>query len=418
MPSRLAPCCLLCLALLLGCGAQAQADGPPADQGGAALLAQAQEGIYQALVALDQRVARAAADLGPVGLDGPRARQILRDLGRPGQVVVNACLVDPQGRILAVEPASYGPALVGQDISGQEQVQKLKASGQPVLSRLMPMLEGFEAADLEYPVFSPQGQALGSVSLLLRPSLLLEQVIRPLTRGTPYEIWAMETNGRILYDSDYDEVGLSLFEDAVYQAYPTLLALGRRMAQEESGQGAYTYLDQTGGQAVIKDCLWTSVDLHGTWWRLALTRLRPGSQTQAPLRRGSAEQERDELVQAMETLGQDPALAQVLAKQDWAAGRRLLAARFQGRRGFYCVQVCDAQGRVRMGYPAALSLEGHDFSQDDSAPAQRFYELIRKGQPASVEMPLLDGRQGLFIMRPVRQGGSYRGMIYILRIRS
>ena len=61
-------------------------------------------------------------------------------------------------------------------------------------------VEGFDAADAEYPVIAPDGRFIGSVSLLFKPETFLENILHPLVRGLPVDIWVMEPGGRILFD--------------------------------------------------------------------------------------------------------------------------------------------------------------------------------------------------------------------------
>lgn len=53
-------------------------------------------------------------------------------------------------------------------------------------------VEGYDAVDAEYPVFNPEGKFIGSVSVLFKPEKLLGDIVKPLVKGLPLDIWAMK----------------------------------------------------------------------------------------------------------------------------------------------------------------------------------------------------------------------------------
>lgn len=238
--------------------------------------AQALEGEFQRL---DAGLQRAAQALGRAGLTGEKARAALAELCGGFDDAVDCAAVDPAGRMVTIEPAAYRPH-EGADIGAQEQVRRLRETGKPVLSRVFTAVEGFPAVDAEYPVVTPEGRFLGSVSLLFRPERLLGRVVVPLVEGAAPEkggraIWAMEENGHILYDVDTAQVGLNLFTSPLYRPYPGLVELGRRIARLPAGEGAYAFLRESRGrEAVTKRAFWQSVSLYGTSWRLVAVEIQ------------------------------------------------------------------------------------------------------------------------------------------------
>lgn len=257
----------LCIMAMGAAPAPAQEDQFAARMAALRALAQAR------LDHLDRSLERAAQGLAQSGPTGPAARRVLEELLRACPEALDVAAVDGAGRMVTMEPAAYRH-LEGADISQQEHMLRLKAGGQPVMSQVFRTVEQVEAVDLERPVPGPDGRPLGSVSLLFRPDALLSQVVEGLAagQGQAPEVWAMDLQGRIIYDQDPQEVDRNLFSDPLYQAYPELVALGRHMQARPAGQGGYSFLAQGGDKVVSKQCLWDSVGLHGTWWRLALTR--------------------------------------------------------------------------------------------------------------------------------------------------
>jgi hypothetical protein len=224
------------------------------------------------LESLDGNLARAARDLAKSGgLASPEAREALRALLKSCPQAIDVCTVDLRGRMVAIEPDAYHQ-LEGSDISGQEQLKRLWQSKSPVMSQVLRTVEGIEAVDMEHPVLDGNGDLLGSVSVLFKPEEVLAAAWSKAKTQPALEPWAMDAAGRVIYDQDKHEVDRLLFSDPLYQGFPGLLALGRRMLAEPSGEGEYSFPAQGKHLALTKDCAWTTVELHGVWWRLALAR--------------------------------------------------------------------------------------------------------------------------------------------------
>jgi hypothetical protein len=260
---------LLALVLLLP-GIALSADRSPSEL--PSLLTALRREITTAWRKLDTDLALAAHELAKVGLAGPEARTILRQLCQGNPVAVDCATVDRTGRMLTLEPEAYR-AFEGADISGQEQIVRLHRTKRPVVSRVIHAVEGFDAIDLEHPVLSAQRQLLGSVSLLLKPEALLAGIVSSVMRDDPTHLWVMQTDSRMLYvfDSTRRDNGLSQSSDG-----PTLQRmgmLGRQIVRKRSGSG--TYVVPTGGTlgSVRRQVFWTTVTLHGTEWRLVASPL-------------------------------------------------------------------------------------------------------------------------------------------------
>ena len=214
-------------------------------------------------------LALAAGELGKTGLAGEGAARILKDLCAANPQAVDCATIDAKGIMATVEPGEY-KNFEGENISSQEQIIELHRTNKPVLSRVFRSVEGFEAVDLEYPVFAPDGQLTGSVSLLLRPEFFLSSIIAQAAQRSPVEAWLMQTDGRILYDREREEIGRMLFSDPLYKPFPGLLEIGRKIASDETGSGSYEFLGLGLEKPVKKTAFWTSVGIHGTRWRLVV----------------------------------------------------------------------------------------------------------------------------------------------------
>ena len=250
----------------------------PGGSGGGepAELSAASGDIQAALDRLDGDLAAAAKKLAVTGLDTPAARDVLRRLAAAHPDVVDFSTVSATGVMLAVEPQAYSSA-EGSDISGQEQIVRLHKTLRPVLSKTFLAVEGFAAVDLEWPVSGDDGSLAGSVSALLQTDAFIGDIVDQVTLQADVDkLWAMDTDGLILYDPDAEQAGTNLFLDPMYQPYTDLLALGREIARRPTGSGSYEFLAKGSTTPIVKDATWDSVGLHGTQWRIVAALVAAG----------------------------------------------------------------------------------------------------------------------------------------------
>ena len=238
------------------------------------ILNEVQRNVRHEMKLLDQDLAAAAKELSGLDLAGSRAHTVLTELLQDRPYLVDAGTMGRSANIAAIEPAAYY-AYEGSDISGQEHIIRSFLTLKPVLSENFQAVEGFEAAVMHHPVFSPSNEIAGAVWALFKPEILLESIISPAVRNTSFTVWVTQTNGRVIYDEDAVEIGKNLFIDPLYQPYPKLVALCREIVDEATGTGQYEFLDTGLNQTVKKEAIWSTFALHGTEWRLVLIQVVP-----------------------------------------------------------------------------------------------------------------------------------------------
>ncbi|MCM2465515.1 cache domain-containing protein [Methanoculleus oceani] len=277
MSSQLHPWIVAALAVLAiacaGCAApdqSATATASATDGDAAALLIRLQSEITAALEGLDDRLAYAAFDLGETDLNDDAARGILANLSATDPSIADCVAVDAGGTIVAAEPAAYRGA-EGADIRGQDHVRHILATKRPIMSEVITVAEGFPAAVITAPIFTNESRFAGFAAVVFRPEDLIGGVAGPAANGTPYQVMVVQTDGRVLYDTDPAQVGRMTFEDPLYADYPELLDVARRVADERYGTATYRFAAD-GGQTVQKEIAWTTAGLHGVEWRVAVIR--------------------------------------------------------------------------------------------------------------------------------------------------
>jgi hypothetical protein len=377
------------------------------------LLTVAQQKATAEFARLDAGLKRAAQALGATGLTGDKARPILAELCGGFSYAADCAAVDVDGRMATIEPAPFRHH-EGKNIGNQEQVMRIMGTRRPVLSDVFRAVEGFEAADAEYPVTTPDGKFIGAVSLLFKPEKFLGEIIAPLVKGTPVDIWAMEKGGLILYDIDTSQIGLNLFSAPLYQPYPELLSLGRRIAASPEGNGAYRFTRGPAKKVVKKNAFWQSVSLYGAEWRLVAVHVeRESSGKKAAGRAVTAPTPEQRLKAFVERRS----LAEALADGGKTRGMKLFREFYEATPGIYSVQWVDEKGINRFGYPEGNSLIDYDYHSNRAPSDQDMLRMVAERKPGLFEAPLIEGKSGTFTLRPVSWHGRYLGMVYIIRLK-
>jgi branched-chain amino acid transport system substrate-binding protein len=233
------------------------------------VLNKVQQEIQNEMNTLGREMAEAAQQLNGQDLTGQQARGILAGLLNNRPYIVDTCTVNRNGLILAVEPEKYRQA-EGADIGRQEQVIRVFRTLKPALSLNFQSVEGFEAADMEYPVFSSGNDIAGAISVLFKPEVIIGDIVSRSAGNTEFSLMFMQPDGRIIYETDSTQIGRNTFVDPLYQSFPQLLTLGRKVSEKSSGTGYYNFLDPTTKETVDKEAIWVTFAMHGAEWRIVL----------------------------------------------------------------------------------------------------------------------------------------------------
>ncbi len=233
------------------------------------VLDRIQKKVATTLNVMDANLARAATGLSKTGIAGSEARRIVRELCGKSPHAIDCATVDAKGTMVVVEPQGFAK-FEGSDISSQEQIIRLHSSLKPVFSRVFRSVEGADAVDLEYPVFSQKNELLGSVSVLMKPSSLLWKPSHDEAKETVFEVRAAQKDGLILYSPNKDEIGKLLFQEAPHKDYPEFVSLIERISKEKRGTGTYRFIGKDGKTPLQEEVIWTTVGLHDTEWRIIL----------------------------------------------------------------------------------------------------------------------------------------------------
>ena len=233
--------------------------------------------VSQALSAemggLSRDMADVARKMSGLDIKSAGARALLNGLLVNRPYLVDVSTLDRSGLLAAVEPVEY-KSVEGVYIGDQEQVIRVFRTQQPALSWNFKAVEGFDAADFEYPVFSAQQELRGAVSALFKPEILLGDIVKKALQDTSFSMMVMEPDGRIIYEVDPTQIGRNTFVDPLFQGFPQLIQLGRQVSSAPTGKGGYQFLDSA-QKTINKEARWVTFSMYGVDWRLVLIQAAP-----------------------------------------------------------------------------------------------------------------------------------------------
>lgn len=235
------------------------------------LLLRVQGNVTTVLQTLDEGTTEAAIGLTETGLIGDQADMILNRTSLTTPYVIDCITVDTKGTILATEPEQY-KGVIGENIGNQTHFVRLSRYKIPVMSGMIPTVEGVPSVDIASPVFSRDGHFIGATTALISPENLFSDQINEIQARPGFGFTVMQPDGLIIYDTDAMQVGKVLFDDPLFEPYPGLIEFGHRIAVSQSGYGRYTFLDSSHGRNVTKQAYWATAGIRRTEWRLVISR--------------------------------------------------------------------------------------------------------------------------------------------------
>jgi polar amino acid transport system substrate-binding protein len=223
------------------------------------------------LSGLDLATSDAAASLGTTGLSGPEAETVLGRVLSSDPAILTVITIDRNGTVISAVPGE-AEALIGENLGTQAVVRQVLSTREPLMSDIFPLAQGGYAVLIEHPVFSPGGDFTGLVSTAFLPWDLIAPVAENATAGTAYSIMVTQTDGRVLFDPDPQEIGMETLNETLYAGFPEILETARRLSAEPSGSASYSFYSTGFGKVVKKEAFWTTLGMHGTEWRVMVIR--------------------------------------------------------------------------------------------------------------------------------------------------
>lgn len=232
-------------------------------------LEQAVDAINAELVSVRAVNLASAERLSPVGLRGGEVEAVLSEKIISLPWAISSVTISSDGIITAAVPATFRD-IVGRNVNYQDAVRDALETKVPRVSGVFMMEEGFAGISQSAPVFSPGGTYIGYTDVTYRPETLIGRAVEPVIAGTAYDIWVVQKDGRVIYDTTQEEIGRNLFSDPAYQS-PELQAFFSCVISEPEGRGVYRFWDRNRDRVITKEAVWATAGIDGAEWRVVLT---------------------------------------------------------------------------------------------------------------------------------------------------
>lgn len=86
---------------------------------------------------------------------------------------------------------------------------------------------------------------MGGVTLLMDEKEFFKDLIAAVDPNSSFEIFVMENDGTIVYDSNISQIGENTFESPLFQDYPEILDLGQKMGNPHRAMESMNIIIQT-----------------------------------------------------------------------------------------------------------------------------------------------------------------------------
>lgn len=232
-------------------------------------LEQAVGAINAELVSVRTVNLDSAERLSPVGLKGGEVEAVLSEKLIALPWAISSVTISSDGIIAVAVPAIFRD-IVGRNVKYQDAVRDALETKVPRVSEVFILEEGFSGISQSAPVFSPGGTYIGYTDVTYRPETLIGRAVEPVIAGTTYDIWVVQKDGRVIYDTTQEEIGRNLFSDPAYKS-PELQAFFSSVVSEPEGRGVYRFWDRNWDRIITKEAVWATAGIDGAEWRVVLT---------------------------------------------------------------------------------------------------------------------------------------------------
>lgn len=142
--------------------------------------------------------------------------------------------------------------------------------GMPIIGGMQRNAIGCNIIEYVMPVMENDSIVTGAVSIQFAVTEMLERIVAKEIAGLTVNVWIIQTDGLILYDTNSSEIGLNVLRDDPFIQFPSLTQCARRIISNETGTGSYVYKTKAMKEARRKSTQWDSINVGGRQWRIIL----------------------------------------------------------------------------------------------------------------------------------------------------
>ncbi len=213
----------------------------------------------------------ASVRLSQEKMQGPGTMGALQRLQETTAYVRMSGSLDLNAKRIELFPeAYYQKAGLKQDIPDEKRISELTKSCSSYLGRMFTNTLNINVVNYAIPVYETDHIAEGAIYVQIAVTKMLDNIVKSQIQGLNLNIWVMQKDGLIIYDTNHEEIGLNIFKDEPFINFPNLQECAMKIVRRKSGTGTYSYA--TKGQKVIrqKNAQWDTVVCGNREWRIIL----------------------------------------------------------------------------------------------------------------------------------------------------
>lgn len=317
--------------------------------------------------------------------------------------------LDSKGVLRVVEPKAYS-RYEGHSVVFQKHNKMIRTQPTPVFSDVFKSVEGFDAVDLQVPVNKGK-EFYGSLNLLLRPDVFLDDIIRGTLNGLPFQIWIAQPNGKIIYDLDPSLIGRNILTDTLFQRSETIKKLMKQVVGKREGYRKAE--SDRNGKTYKWENFWTTIDLFNNQWRIVLS--REASDLRKPkIQNGILSRDAINREIQFKKLARDEGFLKSIANRDTEAVTDILKSFHSSYPDLYCLEWVNEEYKVVAGFPKENSIIGYSFDPIKNQSDVVMQDKVNSMRESKFNMQLFEGHYGKFYVYPMFYNGKYFGLIYYI----
>ncbi len=224
--------------------------------------------LQKKLHLLDEQLKSEAINLSGKNLQSTDLNASFLHLSSISSAALEVSAIDTAGTIKNVAPDNYKSA-IGSSISKHPIFENLKNYPTPSMTSYTISDEKNPAVYIVYPVYSGHHDVTGYISVMVNPHLFIQDTLSSIPELTDAQFMVIQPDGRILYDTDSSQNGLSTWNEP-FNKSASLIQAAVKLQNARAGVDVYRYPDSGSGSDPEKNILWSTITLHSMPWRVAI----------------------------------------------------------------------------------------------------------------------------------------------------
>ncbi|MBN1517721.1 protein kinase [Candidatus Sumerlaeota bacterium] len=225
-----------------------------------------QQSLTSKVQALQAGLAQTADRLSDADLiDTSKFKQPLRELLETQAGLAAAGVIGADGILIAAESLednSLSHNWLNKNIRGLPAMQNLALTSQPEIGAAAMLFDERPCAVAVHPLLE-NGKIMGHLFVALNPQIYISSNLDAGKLKDNYQLWCLQTDGMIIYDSNGKSHHLNIFTDPFFEQFPELRRIANQMNDLPHGTGEYSYFrDGWASEIIHKIASWNTIKLN------------------------------------------------------------------------------------------------------------------------------------------------------------